>query len=1372
MKKFSCASVFLMLTVFISLLLSIPAKSEYAYNYTMEIGDTITVTTSNASTSYVPSGSVFRSYAWSSGNLNVAGIIPNGSHCTIIALNPGTTAVSNKQTMSYQSYDIALKMYRSRAEQGFGDTWNIRVLYPELSLKEVSPQSGAVEQSSDTDIVFTYNTSISEGSAYSAITMTDTQTDETIEIEKNISGSALTIKPSKKLQAGHSYTAIVPANALQNLDGKSLVSASSTTFRVSVAEIAEISPANESINAPIDTPIVIKYDSNIKKGSAWDSISIKNKATDENVPYTAELKNNTITLTPQSSYSYNTLYELTIPAGAIANSQGAETAKTRTFTFTTKPGSLSAVSSSPQNGSENVSVDAALQITFNYPIAAGNKIDGIILRDNTSGLITEGTASVSDSMLTFTPKEQLNYNSKHTLIIPPNSLINNANEPNSYEITVDFTTVSQENETADAPHIEQNNELIKITSVSGTSIYYTEDNTNPVTNGKLYTSPFIPDGNLIRAVAVKSGNISGESVYRASILNIAMLDNFGGSGDDYYNDATACEDGFVAVGRSAENSFGNGSWADTAKKGGNDAVIVKYDDEGNILWKKNLGGSGNDSYSSVTLAEGGYIAVGSGASGSFGNGDWTGATGKGGSDAVIVKYDDNGDILWKKSFGGSGDDSYTSIIAADDGFVAVGYSEEGFGSGDWADTEGKGYIDAIIVKYDNSGTVVWKKNFGGSGYDSYQSVTLAEDGFIAAGYSYSESFGNGDWADEAAKGGFDAIVVKYDKNGDVVWKSSLGGSGSDYFNSVIAAEDGFIAVGNSQADSFENGDWNNVTGKGSSDAIIVKYDNNGNVLWKKNFGGNGPDYFNSVTAADEGFIAAGYSGADSFENGDWSGIKGKGSNDGIIVKYDNEGNVLRKENMGGTAVDEYASVAATRDGVVAAGRAYYRSFGSGDWSDVSAQGEYDAVIVKYNPPVRVEGADKDGRELKELFILGNARVGKQTQYRAAFFPNTAEDKSVVWSVSDESVAAIDENGLLTPLKNGSVTVTVKNTDGAVEKSLDIEISGTKTYINSLNSNIGEFAEDYNATDTERILYVPEGAPSVSLTASYESGSVTSGYGEFLAGIAKEIAIDKLPKTITLTKREAEHDDVSYTILMKKAPEKEPTPDIKIDYENEMLTGFLENGEYTVNGNTVETSWGVISAADYIGTETTVLQIVKKAESEDYLDSEPQQLEIPPRSAAPADIFTVKTSEEGANDGAITNVNSAMEYIDESGGGWIDIVGTQITGLVNGSYEVRYKATETSFASTPAEVSIGVYTYIAELTEDGRAKVFAPKKGTYALIFAMYTPDGTLAEVEIQNITLEAAEEREFEPKTLSITSDNNIKVFLWTELEKLEPLTS
>ena len=410
-----------------------------------------------------------------------------------------------------------------------------------------------------------------------------------------------------------------------------------------------------------------------------------------------------------------------------------------------------------------------------------------------------------------------------------------------------------------------------------------------------------------------------------------------------YRSVTAVSDGMVAVGNVGSIGYNGGT-----------ATIVKCDNNGNVVWKKNFGNDSDNVYNSVTTVSDGIVVAGYGKS--FGSGDWEGVAGKGGDDAIIIKYNNNGEIVWKKNFGCSSQDWFTSVTTVSDGIIAVGHAV-GFGDGDWEGIAGKGNTDAIIVKYTNNGDIVWKKNFGGIGLDFYESIAVVSDGIVAVGRSsgpntgvFPNSFGTGDWVGVTGNGRNDAIIVKYNSNGDIVWKKNFGGSGSDYYNSVTAVSDGIVAVGYSAEISFGNGDWIGVTGKGDDDAIIVKYNNNGDVVWKKHFGGNASDAYNSVTAMSDGIVAVGYSAYYSFDNGDWSGVTAKGNADATIVKYDNNGSQVWKRSFGDLLTDRFNSVMTVSDGIIAAGYSYLNPIGSmntGDWAGISGNGS-EAIIVKYS----------------------------------------------------------------------------------------------------------------------------------------------------------------------------------------------------------------------------------------------------------------------------------------------------------------------------------------------------------------------------------------------------------------------------------------
>ena len=64
------------------------------------------------------------------------------------------------------------------------------------------------------------------------------------------------------------------------------------------------------------------------------------------------------------------------------------------------------------------------------------------------------------------------------------------------------------------------------------------------------------------------------------------------------------------------------------------------------------------------------------------------------------------------------------------------------------------------------------------------------------------------------------------------------------------------------------------------------------------------------------------------------------------------------------------------------------------------------------------------------------------QLSASVLPNNAENKSIVWSTSNASVATVDNNGVVTALANGNTTITATTLDGSgkyAECSVVVEI---------------------------------------------------------------------------------------------------------------------------------------------------------------------------------------------------------------------------------------------------------------------------------------------------------------------------------------------
>lgn len=249
-----------------------------------------------------------------------------------------------------------------------------------------------------------------------------------------------------------------------------------------------------------------------------------------------------------------------------------------------------------------------------------------------------------------------------------------------------------------------------------------------------------------------------------------------------------------------------------------DFLVMKVDSLGNPSWAKSIGGNYPDECLSLSqTSDNGYIAVGhtksfaSSPTGYYAN-------------YYLIKYSSTGQIQWNKVMGWDYHDwAHEVIQTKDKGFAILGYSDLGTYYVDY---------DIVIVKTDSLGNKLWVNAYALDG-DEYalDFIETTDGGFVLAGYTVGKNI----------------FLIKTNSNGDVIWGKRYVGAMNCYAYSINpCADGGFIIGGQLQLSTND------------SDALLIRTDKDGNLLWASKYAGNRTESFGDVKqTTDLGYVAVG-----------------------------------------------------------------------------------------------------------------------------------------------------------------------------------------------------------------------------------------------------------------------------------------------------------------------------------------------------------------------------------------------------------------------------------------------------------------------------------------------------------------------------------
>ncbi|SDB19707.1 S8 family serine peptidase [Eubacterium oxidoreducens] len=438
-----------------------------------------------------------------------------------------------------------------------------------------------------------------------------------------------------------------------------------------------------------------------------------------------------------------------------------------------------------------------------------------------------------------------------------------------------------------------------------------------------------------------AGEVTAEAAETTTSCAIAFANarNYGGSYTDAFTKVVNTNDGGYAVIGYTMGDSTDPEWTYTpngTSHSNNDALLLKYDANGNLEWTKIYGTTGVDVFEDITVLTDGRIAV-------TGRQSFTSSDSviKGVSWYTLVVDADNPDSYTEYRIGSTkGDQSYGIEATSDGGFVVGGWSggESGYIT---STTDGETYTDTEqLWEYDTSET--------------------EDDGITNKTVAASESF-----------------IIKISKDGAVEYttayaartENTIGGSSSGtkrLTGLTVDSNDDVLVTGyETLAKNITNGTVAKISGE------------DGSVLWSKMIGSaydedvtpsdkanyQKVEMFDQTVLLDGTYVVVGTATNDATTEEAWDVL---GSQDTIIIHYAADGTLINSESYG-TIDDENNRPGA----VVADSNGGYYVVGSidtvveesseiekgYDWGNYGAQ---DSIIVKYNSLDEVEWTENYG----------------------------------------------------------------------------------------------------------------------------------------------------------------------------------------------------------------------------------------------------------------------------------------------------------------------------------------------------------------------------------------------------------------------------
>ena len=357
----------------------------------------------------------------------------------------------------------------------------------------------------------------------------------------------------------------------------------------------------------------------------------------------------------------------------------------------------------------------------------------------------------------------------------------------------------------------------------------------------------------------------------------------------------------------------------------------------------------------------------------------------------------------EKAITSSGKVELKKVINNEYGILVLGETTSGSVNG--TSYPLKGGKDILVIRLDKQGNILFTNVIGTKENDTIVAGDM-NDNRIALAVSHSD---------------INSSLITMNVDGTGLNINTLASTNLELTSVAIKANKVVLSGTTTSESIFTDGGEISIGNVGGKDAFIQLYENN-NLAWTRKLGGSNNDTFFSVSLDNNNIYVVGQSLSSTLHDntGSTKMLDRYGEKDTLVVKYNYLGDLVQFSVVGGEGNDTFNQVLVTSDKVIIAGKSSSSYVTASHYNcgsfRINKIGETDTVIITLNKSLIIEeGLNLSGDEADLVQEIG---INQYTEQLMILSSNGVHTQKVVENTLDFDITYVD--GVLKVKANESI----------------------------------------------------------------------------------------------------------------------------------------------------------------------------------------------------------------------------------------------------------------------------------------------------------------------------------------------------------------